>query len=88
MTWFLVAAASVAAVLLFVHSPFRRLLSAFSRALQLSISVIRNPAVSDHWKEKVLPAYALTIFKSSLGLFGCLLTLVAHVSVIAGITAS
>lgn len=36
--------------------------------MQRASHVIRSPKISDHWKEKVLPAFSLVILSSSLRL--------------------
>ncbi len=40
----------------------------FNRLLSKSMRVVRSPAISDHWKERVLPRYSAGIFKATLGL--------------------
>ena len=77
MVWFLVVGASVAAVLLFLQTPFKRLVSDILRSVKRSYFVIRSPVISDHWKEWALPKYAAIIFRASFGLLGCLAMLAA-----------
>ena len=45
--------------------------------------VIRSARISDHWKEKALKAYASTIFKNSLWLFGVILVAILPAAVVA-----
>jgi len=42
-----------------------------------SFSLVANKGVSDHWKERVLPRYSLTLFKESSLLFVNLLVVFA-----------
>lgn len=41
--------------------------------VEKTVKVIRSPGVSDHWKEKVLPCYALHLFLKSILIFGILI---------------
>ena len=43
----------------------RRIAYVYLRA----IHVLRSKGISDHWKEKVLPAYAVSILRGSIVLF-------------------
>lgn len=60
-----------------------RSLITLSRMAGRSLAVLRSSAISDGWKEKVLPAYAGRIMKASLSLFGCLVLIIAPLLAIA-----
>jgi hypothetical protein len=70
ISWVLLVAGTVLAVELFLRLPIvataRRLLGTARKAQR----TIRSPRVSDHWKEKVLLAYAGRLFVSSLVVCG------------------
>jgi hypothetical protein len=70
ISWVLLAAGTVLAAELFLRLPIvataRRLLGTARKAQR----TIRSPRVSDHWKEKVLLAYAGRLFVSSLVICG------------------
>lgn len=56
---------------LFLLLPFSSVLKTLYKDSTQSLSVLKSKAISDHWKEKVIPHYAGLIFKSTclLGLF-------------------
>ncbi len=47
-------------------SPLARLIQTLAEKGKKSSRLLRNRRVSDHWKEKILPAYALTMLQASL----------------------
>jgi len=68
----------VLSVEIFVRFNFLAILDSILKATQKVILVIPKDNVSDHWKEKVVPAYALKIMKFSLQLLlilSCILSL-------------
>lgn len=73
MIWALLGVATLAACELMRRLPvmqqFQRATGTASKASRL----IANPAVSDHWKERVLPRYAARLALASLSTFGLVL---------------
>ena len=47
-------------------SPLARLIQTLAVKGRKSARLLRNRRVSDHWKEQILPAYALTMLQASL----------------------
>src|SRR5688572_8683809 len=73
MTWALLAVATLATCEILLRLP---ILHHIQRAAQVAIKasrLIANPAISDHWKERVLPQYAGRLALASLNTFGLLL---------------
>lgn len=66
------APATILLVELFYRCPFLRLTRRLAGEVQRSLRVVRSERISDCWKEKLLPVYALGIFKSALSLAGWL----------------
>jgi len=56
----------VASIEVFIQSNFLFLLGSMLKIAKKVIYVISQNKISDHWKEKVIPAYALIIMKYSL----------------------
>lgn len=65
-----------AAVELFFRLPFLAQVEAINGGALKALDVVRSRRISDHWKERVLPAYAGRILRASL-LLGVLLALCA-----------
>ena len=85
MIWLVLGLATLASCALVQRLPilarFRRASLQARRALRL----IANPAVSDHWKERVLPRYALLLGLDSLTGFGLLVVALAPFLVLVAI---
>jgi hypothetical protein len=64
---------SLAVVELFFRLPFLRCVEKINRSAMQALSIVRSPRVSDHWKERVLPAYARRILQATLNLAAMLL---------------
>ena len=47
-------------------SPLSRLIQTLAVKARKSARLLRSRGVSDHWKEQILPAYALTMLQTSL----------------------
>jgi hypothetical protein len=73
MVWLLVALASIGFVEVLLRLPFRGLLFQLKMVVIKVRRVVLSPRISDHWKEKVLLAYAFAMLKTSVLLFGCLI---------------
>ena len=56
----------ILSVEVFIRLNFLTYLDSILKVAKKVTYVIPNNNISDHWKEKVIPAYALTIMKSSL----------------------
>ncbi len=82
LNWFLTAILCVLLVELALRLPFAATLAAVSRTGVRAVRVIRAKAVSDHWKEKALAAYAQITFLSSIKLAGLLAVLLAVAAVL------
>lgn len=68
MNWFLTFILCVPLVELVLRLPFAGLLGVLSNAGAKAAHVVRSREISDHWKEKVLGAYAQMTFVASLKL--------------------
>jgi hypothetical protein len=71
----IVAPATILVVEFFLACPLLRLVRAMSEQTRKAVRVLGMARVSDHWKEKVLPVYALATMKTSLLLGGWILLL-------------
>jgi hypothetical protein len=67
--------------------PIGRILATLLTTTRRVGQVISAKAISDHWKEKVLPAYSGRMMKASIALFLCVLAVAAPV-VLAAIVAT
>ena len=56
----------VSSVEIFLKSNFLSILDIFAQIIKRIIHVIASKNISDHWKEKILPLYALRMMKYSL----------------------
>ena len=73
MTWLLLTAATVIAVEIFSRFPLAELLRDFLKLVSKISKTISSSYISDHWKEKVLIAYAQKLLSiSALLLVYCL----------------
>ena len=63
---------SILALEMFIIFPFLQMATKIKQNVMKSTRLINNPRISDHWKEKVLLSYSLTIMKYSLILFALL----------------
>ena len=75
MTWILTAILCVFLVETALRLPFPSAILGISRSSARSLRVIRSVAISDHWKEKAMGAYARTTLISTLKLAGLLIAL-------------
>lgn len=86
----LAAAAGVAAAIaLLIRLPFGSRLASLVSTIQKALSVIAADQISDHWKERAIPAYSIRLFRLSLELaffiVGTLAVFVAAFSLTAGL---
>lgn len=75
MTLAVLAVATVVGVFLFSCTKYRLYTTNIITGARKSARLVVNGAISDHWKERVLPQYSLIIFSNSLKLFVSLATL-------------
>ncbi len=73
MNWVLTALLCTALVELVLRLPFVEPLKGLVRNSRRAVHVVTAKAVSDHWKEKAMGAYAQRTFSATAKLTGCLL---------------
>ena len=73
MDWLFLLIGSICFVELFIRLDSISQIQTLTDILTKVARVIRSPGISDHWKEKVLPCYALALFKQSLLIFAILI---------------
>jgi len=66
MSHLLLLLVCIVSVEVFIRLNFLSLLDSILKVTRKVIHVIPEDSISDHWKEKVIPAYALRIMKYSL----------------------
>ena len=85
MTWLILGVATLASCVIVRRLPileqFRGAMSYARRSLRLIV----NTAISDHWKERVLPRYAWRLARNSLSGFGLMLLALAPFIFLAGV---
>lgn len=67
----------VLSVEVFIRFHFLSLLDSVLKVTEKVIHIIPQDNISDHWKEKVIPAYALRIMKHSLKILLILLLIIS-----------
>ena len=73
--------ATLAAVEAVRYLPLGHAIGQMRRTGMRAVFVLRSRAISEHWKERVLPVYAMRLFRSALVLLLCILALaVAYVA--------
>jgi hypothetical protein len=77
MSWFLLAVAGIGAVEVLLRLPLMRTVARFRSTLAKVSAVIRSEKISDHWKEKVVPTYALRLLRMTALTAACLLRVIA-----------
>jgi hypothetical protein len=77
MTHFLIFIVCVLSVELFIRLNFLSHLNSMLKVTKKVTYVISQNKISDHWKEKVIPAYALKIMKYSLQILLILLLIIS-----------
>ena len=70
--WLLVIVAAVLASEALLRLPVMAKIKGVSDASQKALRVLKSGRISDHWKERVLPAYAKRIGFGSVAFFGML----------------
>ena len=69
MIWILSAIGAIAASELFLRLPIMKHLATVGSVSRKSMKVLGAKGVSDHWKERVLPAYSLRLAKGAVLFF-------------------
>ena len=69
LLWLLVVVAAVLASEALLRLPIVAKIKAVSEASQKAMRVLKSRRISDHWKERVLPAYAKRIGFGSVAFF-------------------
>lgn len=77
MTHFLIFIVCILSVELFIRLNFLSHLNSMLKVTKKVTYVISQNKISDHWKEKVIPAYALKIMKYSLQILLILLLIIS-----------
>ena len=77
MIHFVLLLVCVLSVEVFIRFNFLLILDSILRVIRKVIYVIPQDNISDHWKEKVVPAYALRIMKYSLQILLILLLILS-----------
>ncbi len=83
MHWLIVILAAPMFVELLLRLPVARTGGALAEVAAKTLRVLRSRRISDHWKERVLPRYALGLAGSSLALFFLLLVAAAPLASLA-----
>ncbi|MFP4532070.1 MAG: hypothetical protein ACLFNS_05245 [Desulfobacterales bacterium] len=73
MKWIIVSICCILAVEILLRSGLTALAGHMGAVLGRILHVLANRRISDHWKEKILPAYAFMIFAGSFRLLATLL---------------
>jgi hypothetical protein len=81
MEWFLLVIGTILVVECFLRTPLLDSVKALQGLLGKIMATLKSSAISDHWKEKVLPVYAGRLFSLSIKLF--MLVLIALLPMIA-----
>jgi hypothetical protein len=80
--WVLVCISIFLAVEVFLRTSLKRNIGEMLDYTKRSYATITSKKVSDHWKEKVLPRYALRIFVNSFCLLFCLILAASPILVV------
>jgi hypothetical protein len=80
--WLLVVVAAVLASEAFLRLPLMARIKSVSVTSQKAMRVLKSARISDHWKERILPAYALRIGLGSVTFFGLLLVALLPVVIV------
>ena len=59
----------IASVELFIRSDFKSSILSIMAFSEKAIKIIKSENISDHWKEKIIPIYAIFMFKYSIKSF-------------------
>ncbi|NBB83643.1 MAG: hypothetical protein GVY28_09590 [Alphaproteobacteria bacterium] len=79
-----IAAAAILACEVGLRLPFARILASFNASAWRAVEVVGSATISDHWKERVLPAYAWRLLKASVALLACIAAIALPVIAVTG----
>jgi hypothetical protein len=82
MTWILVALAGILASEAMLRLPLIRSARGLAQVSKKSMHVLASKKISDHWKERILPAYSLRMARNSVGFFAFLCLALAPVALV------
>ena len=77
MTHIILLLVCILSIEIFIKSNFLSTLKIFSKIIKKVVRVVASKNISDHWKEKILPVYALRIMKYSLHILIILLFIIS-----------
>ena len=77
MTHIILLLVCILSVEIFIKSNFLSTLDIFSKIIKKVVRVVTSKNISDHWKENILPVYALKIMKYSLYILVILLFIIS-----------
>ena len=72
MNWVLTTVLCIVLIEFVVRIPLRAIVSDINTVVRKALHILGANSVSDHWKEKVMLAYASTLFASTMKLAGFL----------------
>lgn len=81
MTWITTAIVSIVLVEVVLRLPILGVLTQMNAVAKKALHVLSSKSISDHWKEKVMLAYAGSLFKNTMIIAGFLLLVVGIVIV-------
>jgi len=77
MTHIFLLLVCILSVEIFFKSNFLSVLDIFSTIIKKVVRLVASKNISDHWKEKILPVYALRMMKYSLHILVVLLFIIS-----------
>jgi len=77
MTHIFLLIVCILSVEIFIKSNFLSILDIFFKIIKKVVHLVSSRRISNHWKEKILPVYALRIMKYSLQILIILLFIVS-----------
>ena len=83
MAWLLLITGTILVVECFLRTPLLDCVKTLQALLGKIMSTLKSSAISDHWKEKILPVYSGQLFLLSVKLFIFVLVALAPMIVIA-----
>ena len=85
MTWLILGVATLVSCVIVRRLPILEQFRGATSYARRSLRLIVNTAISDHWKERVLPRYAWRLARNSLSGFGLMLLALAPFIFLAGV---
>jgi len=77
MTWVLTTVLCIILIEFVVRLPLPAVISEITTVARKALHILGAKSVSDHWKEKVMLAYAGSLFTSTMKLAGLLMAIIA-----------